>query len=80
MQVSKPFFLEYEDAVESFLRNGGHTPSIIRSPPGLLKQYRSRYGDLPYTGGVQIVKAEQDLVSVRGTTITGHDYEWPDAE
>ncbi len=77
MHVIKPSFLEYEAAVESFLRNGGHTPTIILSPPGLLKQYRSHFGDLPYAGSMQIQEAEQNFVSVRGTTIGGHDYEWP---
>ena len=43
MQVSEPFFREYEAAVESFLRNGGHTPSIIRSPRKLLDQFRAAF-------------------------------------
>jgi hypothetical protein len=80
MQLSEPFFAQYEAAVDEFLRNGGHTPSIIRSPPALLKQYRSHFAGLPYAGDVRIVEAEQDFVSVRGTNIAGHDFEWPEPE
>jgi hypothetical protein len=77
VHLSEPFFGPYDAAVNSFLLNGGHTAFIIRSPPGLLKRYRSQFGDLPYAGGVRTQEAEQDFVSVRGTTIAGHDYEWP---
>ncbi len=76
MQVSEPLFPEYEAAVESFLRAGGHTPSVIRSPPGLLNRYKSAFaGSANYGTGVRIEEAEQDFVSVRGTTIAGHDFE-----
>jgi hypothetical protein len=79
MQVGEPLFAQYEDAVDSFLRAGGHTPSVIRSPPGLLKQYRSQFAEsLKYAAGVRIEEAEQDFVSVRGTTIAGHVLEYPE--
>ena len=81
MQVSEPLFARYEDAVDAFLHSGGHTPSVIRSPPGLLTQYRAQFpGSLKYSGGVRIEEAKQDFVSVRGTTIGGHDFEWPEPE
>jgi hypothetical protein len=80
-QVSEPFFGPYDAAVNSFLLNGGHAPSIIRSPPSLLKQYRSHFaGSSNYAHGTRIEEAEQDHVSVRGTTIGGHDYEWPEPD
>jgi hypothetical protein len=77
-RLGEPFFQAYEDAVDSFLRNGGHTPSMIRSPLGLLKQYRLHFAQLPYAGNVRIEETDQESVSVRGTTIDGHDYEWPE--
>ncbi len=81
MQVSEPFFDPYEAAVDCFLRLGGHTPSVIRSPPGLLKQYRSHFaGSSNYAHGTRIEEAEQDHVSVRGTNIAGQDFEWPEPE
>lgn len=80
MQIGEPFFPEYEAAVESFLRNGGHTPATIRSPHSLLKRYRTQFaGSSNYVHGTRIEEAKQDHVSVRGTTIGGHDYEWPPA-
>jgi hypothetical protein len=81
MQVGNPLFPEYEAAVDSFLHAGGHTPSVIHSPPGLLKQYRSQFaGSTNYGAGVQLVEAEQAFVSVRGTTLAGDDFEWPEPE
>jgi hypothetical protein len=77
--VSEPFFEPYESAVDSFLRAGGHTPSVIRSPPSLLKQYRSQFaGSSKYALRVGIEEAEQDFVSVRGTNIAGHVFEYPE--
>jgi hypothetical protein len=79
VQVSEPFFPEYEAAVESFLRNGGHTPSIIRSPRKLLDQFRAAFPhETGYLGARFELADSQDIVSVRGTTIAGHDYEWPE--
>jgi len=77
----EPLFAPYEDAVDSFLRAGGHTLSVICSPPGLLKQYRSQFAEsLKYAGRVRIEKAEQDFVSVRGTNIAGHVFEYQETE
>jgi hypothetical protein len=53
---------------------------VIRSPPGLLKQYRSQFAELPYAGGAQIQEAEQNFVSVRGTNIAGHVFEYPEPD
>jgi hypothetical protein len=79
MHLSEPFFEPYETAVDAFLHAGGHAPSVIHSPLGLLKQYRSQFaGSLKYAGGVRIEDAEQDFVSVRGTNIAGHDFQWPE--
>jgi hypothetical protein len=47
----------------------------------LLKQYRSQFAEsLKYANGVRIEEAEQDFVSVRGTNIAGHDFEWPEPQ
>jgi hypothetical protein len=79
VQMSEPLFSEYEAAVDSFLRAGGHTPSVIRSPRALLEKYRSQFaGSTSYGAGVRIGEADQDFVSVRGTTIAGHEFEWPE--
>lgn len=81
MHISEPLFPQYEDAVDSFLRAGGHNPSVILSPPSLAKRYKSQFaGSMTYTGGVRIEEAEQTFVSVRGTTIEGQDFEWPESE
>lgn len=81
MQVTEPFFAHYAAALESFLRAGGHRPYVILSPSGLLKQYKSQFaGSTNYGASVRIEEAEQDFVSVRGTTIAGHDFEWPEPE
>ena len=81
MQVGEPLFAQYEAAVDSFLRAGGHTPSLIRSPAGLLEQYRSQFaGSTNYGAAVRIVAWEQDFVSVRGTTIVGQVFEYPEHE
>ena len=75
----QPIFPEFESAVDAFLRAGGHTPLVIRSPLPLLYRYRQAFGaPLPYCGGVRIEEATQEHVSVRGTTISGHDFEWPE--
>lgn len=75
----QPVLPEYESAVDAFLRAGGHTPLIIRSPRDLLNQYRQAFGALlPYCGGVRIEEAAEECVSVRGTTVAGHDFEWPE--
>jgi hypothetical protein len=77
----EPLFAEYEDAVDAFLHAGGHTPSLILSPSRALRQFRDRYPDLAtYTNGVPIEEAPQNYVSVRGTTIAGQEFDWPDPE
>lgn len=75
-----PLFAPYEKAVDEFLRAGGHTATVIRSPRALFKQYRAEFGELPYAGGARVEGAAQNHVSVRGTTIAGHDFEWPEQE
>jgi hypothetical protein len=75
---AEPLFAAYECVVDAFLRAGGHTATVIRSPRALLKQYTAVFGQVPYAGGARIEEAAQDHVSVRGTTIAGHDFEWPD--
>jgi hypothetical protein len=52
-----------------------------QSGAGLLKQYKSQFaGSTNYGTGVRIEEAQQDFVSVRGTTIGGQEFEWPDPE
>jgi hypothetical protein len=81
VQVSEPFFPEYEAAVESFLHAGGHEPTLILSPPAVLRLYRTRYPGLStYTNGVPIEEAPQDYVSVSGTTIGGRLFQWPEQD
>ena len=75
MQV-KPLFAPYEAAVNAFLRVGGHTPTVIRSPRALLMRYVAEFAELSYLGA-NVEEAAQDHVSVRGTTIAGHVFEWP---
>lgn len=78
---AEPLFAAYESAVDEFLRAGGHTAKVIRSPPDLLHHYKTEFGGLlTYAGGVRIEEAAQDHVSVRGTTIAGQDFEWPEPE
>ena len=79
MHLGEPLFAQYEAAVDAFLRAGGHTPSVIRSPPALLKQYRLEFeGSSEYAHGVRIEEAAQNFISVRGATIAGHHFEWPE--
>src|ERR1700733_7525479 len=81
VQVSKPLFSEYEAAVNSFLHAGGHAASFIRSPPGLLKRYKSEFaGSTNYGADVRIVEAQHDFVSVCGTNMGGQEFEWPAPE
>jgi hypothetical protein len=75
-----PFFDAYESAVDAFLRAGGHTATLIRSPRALIKEYKAHFGELPYAGTARIQEAAQDYVSVRGANIAGHDFEWPEPE
>jgi hypothetical protein len=75
-----PLFAPYEKAVDDFLRAGGHTATVIHSPRALFKQYRAEFGDLPYAGGANVTESAQNYVSVRGTTVAGHDFEWPEQE
>jgi hypothetical protein len=81
MQVSEPLFEAYESAVDSFLRAGGHTASVIRSPRGLLQDYIALFpGSSKYALSVRIEEAKQGFVSVRGTNVAGQEFEWPDPE
>lgn len=75
-----PLFAPYENAVNDFLRAGGHTVTVIRSPRTVFEQYRTQFGDLPYADGAIVEEAAQNYVSVRGTTIVGHDFEWPEQD
>lgn len=76
-----PLFAPYESAVDKFLRAGGHTAKVIRSPTDLFRKYKVAFGGLPtYAGGALVEQAAQDHVSVRGTNTAGHDFEWPEPE
>ena len=67
-----------ESAVDAFLREGGYTVKVLRCPRHWLEPHSADFVGLQtYTHGVRIEEAPQDRVSVRGTTIAGHDFEWP---
>ena len=79
--MGEPLFDPYEAAVDAFLHAGGHEPTLILSPPTVLRLYRARYPDLyAYADGVPIEEAPQDYVSVSGTTIDGGLFQWPEQD
>lgn len=78
---AEPLYFPFERAVDEFLRAGGHVPSTIRSPRDLLRDYRAGFPGLPtYSGDASVEEANQNYVSVRGTTISGQEFEWPEPE
>ena len=80
--VEKAFAL-YDAAVEHFYAAGGATISAIRSPHALFDQFRA---SLPIEFvqnqqylGMRIEAVDtQSYVSVRGTSHSGNDFEWPE--
>lgn len=60
---SVPLFPAFEGALNEFLRAGGHTAKVIRSPSHLFRQYKAAFHGLPtYVGGACIEEAAQDHV------------------
>jgi hypothetical protein len=82
VQLGQPYFAEYEAAVDVFQRTAGIGAKItaIRSPRETLAKFRAAYPHESDYAGVPIEPVEQNFVSVRGTTIAGHDFEWPELE
>ncbi len=75
-----PLFQPYEAAVDIFQRTAGIGAKItaIRSPRKILDEFRTAYPHETSYAGAPVQPAEQDFVSVRGTTIAGDDFEYPE--
>jgi hypothetical protein len=80
-------FPPYTAAVEWFEEVAGVGSKItaIRSPRKFLNAFRAAFPDqtardMRYNGVPIDLIDTQDNITVRGTTIGGHDYEWPDPE
>ena len=78
-------FPPYDDAALEFekIAGVGFKIAAIRSPRNFLDAFRAAFPDetardLRYNGiPIELVET-QDYVPVRGTTIAGHEFEWPD--
>lgn len=85
MKSAQPYFPPFEAAVDLFQRTAGLSAKVtaIRSPRKWFDEFRAAFPeetarDVRYHGAaVQLVET-QDFVSVRGTTIEGHEFEWPE--
>jgi hypothetical protein len=77
-----PLFPPYEAAVDLFRHTVGIGPKItaIRSPRKLLDKFRAEFPHESSYAGAPVELAEQDHLSVRGTTITGRAVECPEPE
>lgn len=77
-----PLFPPYEAAVDLFQHTVGIGAKItvIRSPRKLLDEFTTTFPREASNAGAPIELAEQDHVSVRGTTIAGHAVECPEPE
>jgi hypothetical protein len=81
--MSGPIFGPFEAAVDNFLRAGGHKPTAIRSPREVMKAFKASFPgetgrDIKYFDAPVEVADGQDFVSVRGTTLAGQQFEWPE--
>jgi len=75
------YFPQYEAAVDKFHRDaGGVTVTAIRSPRKLLDEFRAAFPNESRYADADVQLAEQDFVSVRGTSIAGQEFEWPHPE
>lgn len=75
-------FSPYEDAMNEFYRAGGTRVSAIRSPVEVLRAFKRTFPEetaveLRYLGAPVEPVATQDYVSVLGSSIAGHTFEWP---
>lgn len=75
-----PHFSAYEAAVDLFQRTVGIGAKItaIRSPRKLLDEFSAEFPHETRYAGAPVELAEQDHVSVRGTTIAGYAVECPE--
>jgi hypothetical protein len=75
-----PLFAPYETAVDLFQRTVGIGAKItaIRSPRKLLGEFRAAFPNESRYAGADVQLAKQDFVSVRGTTLAGDEFEWPE--
>jgi hypothetical protein len=83
--VSEPLFPPFEAVVDQFRVAGGMTITAIRSPRKLAEEFKAAFPtettrDLRYLGAPVEVVDTQDFVSVRGTTVAGHEFEYPEPE
>ena len=77
-----PLFPPYEAAVDLFQHTVGIGAKItaIRSPRIILERFRAEFPHETKYAGAIIEPAEQDFVSVCGTTIAGNACECPEPE
>jgi hypothetical protein len=75
-------FAPYEAAVDLFQHNVGIGAKItaIRSPRKILDAFRAAFPHETEYAGAPVELAKQDFVSVRGTAIAGHNFEWPEPD
>jgi hypothetical protein len=75
-----PLFAPYEAAVDAFQRTVGIGAKItaIRSPRKLLDEFRAAFPHEDRYAGAPVQLAEQDHVSVCGTSVAGHAVECPE--
>jgi hypothetical protein len=83
--MAEPLFPPYESVVDQFHAAGGITITAIRSPRTLAADFKAHFPtetahELRYLGAPVEVVDTQDFVSVRGTTVGGHQFEYPEPE
>ncbi len=78
-----PLFPPYETVVDLFYRAGGVTLISIRSPRRLLDEFKASFPidtaqEVRYLGAPVELADVQDMVSVRGISTAGHEFEYPE--
>jgi hypothetical protein len=79
------YFPPYEAVVDQFHAADGVKVTAIRSPRKLLDAFKAAFPaetarELRYLGAPVELVETQDFVSVRGTNIGGHEFEYPEPE
>lgn len=78
-------FPPFENVVHLFYKAGGVTLTAVRSPRRSLDDFRAAFPietarELKYLAAPVELVETQNYVSVRGTDIAGHEFEWPEPE